>query len=274
MGELILCKQAIAATPFYLEESALNIYSLEELSFYIWKNTYLLDASFMSKELCQWIGSQLDAKDLEKTLIDAVSKQAPLHVFVGHILTYSGYLTNGEIREVLQVIASFENKSPSECKKMRADRLLEKDKIVDAIYEYEQLLDDPMVTHGITSFEGDVWHNLGVSYGRLFFFEEAALCFEEAYKRNHKPLSLRLMLASLRCNHDENRFMELVDKYFIPPDMVEEIKEEVTALSKKSSILEFDEKIQDAIRNRGKKDETIAPILKEWKVQYNRLCRI
>ena len=51
MGELILCKQSIAATPFFLEDAALNVYSLEELSYYISKNTYLLNANFISTEL-------------------------------------------------------------------------------------------------------------------------------------------------------------------------------------------------------------------------------
>ena len=32
MGELILCRQSIAANPCFIEDGALNVYSLEELS--------------------------------------------------------------------------------------------------------------------------------------------------------------------------------------------------------------------------------------------------
>ena len=35
MGELILCRQSIAANPYFIEDGALNVYSLEELSYYI-----------------------------------------------------------------------------------------------------------------------------------------------------------------------------------------------------------------------------------------------
>ena len=156
MGELILCRQSIAANPYFIEDGALNVYSLEELSYYIAHNVYLLNAEFASKELCLWIGGELGARDLEKQLLDTLSNQAPLHIFIGQILNYSGYLTSVEIRDLLQAIASFENKSPTECQKMRADRLMEKDKIVDAIFEYEKMLDDPAVTHGPTAFEGDI----------------------------------------------------------------------------------------------------------------------
>ena len=157
---------------------------------------------------------------------------------------------------------------------MRADRLMEKDKIVDAIFEYEKMLDDPAVTHGPTAFEGDIWHNLGVAYGRLFFFGEASLCFEEAYKRNHKPQSLRSMLAALRCNKDQKHFDELVDKYFIPQDMVDEICEEVTMLSTLEEIHVFDEKIQKALATETGRSQVIGSILSSWKVDYNHLCRI
>lgn len=42
MGELILCRQSIAANPYFIEDGALNVYSLEELSYYIAHNVYLL----------------------------------------------------------------------------------------------------------------------------------------------------------------------------------------------------------------------------------------
>ena len=41
MGELILCRMPIAGSPYYIEEKGINIYSLEELSYYIANSTYL-----------------------------------------------------------------------------------------------------------------------------------------------------------------------------------------------------------------------------------------
>ncbi len=49
MGELILCRQSIAANPYFIEDGALNVYSLEELSYYIAHNVYLLNAEFASR---------------------------------------------------------------------------------------------------------------------------------------------------------------------------------------------------------------------------------
>ena len=98
MGELILARTGVAANPYYIDELSLNIYSLEELSYYIYHNVWLL------------------------------------------ILTENGYLTTREIRDTLSVLKSFENKSEAECRKMRADRLMKNGRIVDSVYEYENLL--------------------------------------------------------------------------------------------------------------------------------------
>ncbi len=277
MGELILCKQSIAATPFFLEDAALNVYSLEELSYYISKNVYLLNSNFISVELCNWIGRELEQKELQTQLLDAIQSKAPLHIFVGLILTYNGYLTNREIKQVIQTVASFENKSPEECQKMRADRLIDNNKIVDAIYEYEYMLDEDGTKKLPREFQGDVWHNLGVAYARLFFFDEASRCFEQAYMRNHKMVSMRLMLASLRCNKNEEKFQALIDKYFIPRDVVENIKEEVSALSRQNSIREFDMQLdEDLASAQGTEifDTRAKETLDQWKLEYNHLCKI
>ena len=62
MGELILCRGPITATPYYIEEKALNVYSLEELSYYIYNNLYLINPGFMNNDLIHWIGNEWRVK--------------------------------------------------------------------------------------------------------------------------------------------------------------------------------------------------------------------
>ena len=62
MGELILCNQNMAAFPYYVEEAAIGVYSLEELSYYICHNVYLLRSDFMNEDLCNWLERELKLK--------------------------------------------------------------------------------------------------------------------------------------------------------------------------------------------------------------------
>ena len=59
MGELILCSRPLAAFPYFLEDAGINIYSLEELCYYIEKNMYLLDERMMDEALCGWLETEL-----------------------------------------------------------------------------------------------------------------------------------------------------------------------------------------------------------------------
>ncbi len=276
MGALILCKNSIAANPFYIEEISLNIYSLEEMSYYIAHNVYLLSSDFISVEMANWIGRELGEKDLQKKLLDGIKASAPLHSLVATLLNDVGYLTKPEIKQTIVAITSFENKSPQECRKMRADRLMEKDKLVDAIYEYEALIEDKSIKAIAPAFEGSLWHNLGTAYARLFFFDEAALCFEEAYIKNHREASLRLMLASLRCNKNYEAFDALVNKYFVPNSLVEEVKDEVSSLSRDEEIIGFGTEV-DQLRS-GPDSHQLERLARErlaqWKQDYAHLCRI
>lgn len=281
MGELILCKKPIAAVPYFIDEVSLNIYSLEELCYYIAHNAYLINSDFASVELCNWIGREV-GKDEEKALMNVIENEQPLHVFINTLLNLSDYLPGEEIRNVTEIISSFENKSPIECSKIRADRLLDKNKIVDALYEYENILDkceqDKKEKKDISKeFMGDIWHNLAVCYSRLFFFKEASVCFEYAYQLNRKKISLEAMLCTYRCMRDEEGFNMQVAKYFVPEDLAAKIKRIVTDTSTSADVKGFSnriDKMKTDFYDEKSYQKQLGLIIDRWKDEYNCLCNI
>ena len=50
-----LCRAKAAKHPFYIESIDINIYTIEELCFYLWKNVSLLDESILNEKLCDWL---------------------------------------------------------------------------------------------------------------------------------------------------------------------------------------------------------------------------
>lgn len=277
MSTLIYCKNALSATPYYIEEASLNIYSLEELSYYILNNVYLLSSKLMNPELCNWIGRELKQPKLASELLELVQSSAPLHIFIGHILGANGYASNKEIKDVLTIISTFENKSESERKKLRADRLMSKDKLVDAIYEYETLLADDIAKTMPKVVEGDVYHNLGCAFARLFFFSESMKCFDEAYKRNQKKQSLYNLLYAARCKKDKQAFDEYVLKYLVSKEEVDLVLKTVSVATSTENILEFDKAINDLVNDDFKREGAVATIdgvVKNWKDEYIKYCKI
>lgn len=268
MGEMIYCRCPIAATPYYIDEVSLNIYSLEELSYYIQHNVYLLNQDFMSTELCNWIGRELGLKTLMNELLEMLQQGKPLHVFVGRLLTETGYLTNAEIRNLLDVISSFENKSETECRKMRADRLMEKEKYVDAIYEYHNVLDEIKRKSVAPMLQGDIWHNLATAYARLFFFQEAIFCYEKAYLLNHREPSLAGLLYAYKCMRDGNGFEGALRKYNVSCEKSDALLKHLEEVTKSEEIRNFDEALVNEYD-----EEKLRHILSKWKKEYTTVCR-
>ncbi len=277
MSTLIYCQNSIAASPYYIEEASLNIYSLEELSYYMLNNVYLISSKLMNQELCNWIGRELKLKKLANELLELVQSNAPLHIFVGHILSSNGYASAKEIKDLLTIISTFENKSEAERRKMRADRLMQHEKYVDAIYEYETLLAEDVAKAMPKVVEGDVYHNLGCAFARLFFFDEAIRCFDEAYKRNQKKQSLYNLLYAARCAKDRNKFEEYSTKYLVPQEYIDEVLKQVSVVTTGEDIIEFDKAINDMARDEnrhGELTEMIHQTVSKWKDEYIKFSQI
>ncbi|MBQ9632848.1 MAG: hypothetical protein IJV04_08065 [Lachnospiraceae bacterium] len=275
MGELILCGRPIAAAPYYEEELSVNLYSLEELSYYVFHNVYLLNSDFMSVDLCKWIGRELAMKELAEELMALLRDNVPLHIFVGKLLNACGYLSATEIRDTVEIIAAFENKSDAERKKIRADRLLEKKRVLEAIYEYEDLLFRDDNAGG--RLVGDIWHNLGTAYARLFFFDEAYECFKKAYQKNHRRQSLRSLLFACHLKGDKDSFNDTVRHFQVPPEEVDIVLAEVAHVEESKEVRQFSEEI-DHLRSSYSEQSAyrgqLSGILSRWKTEYKALCRV
>lgn len=279
MGELLICNESIAALPYYIEGISWNVYSLEELCYYVENNTYLLDRDFMTEELCTWIEKEVGNLKLAEKLRDIMQMDGRLSEFVLALLVGCGYCPKDVIKEVSRIVCEMEEKSDFECNKVRADRLMEKEKYLSSIYEYKNLLESNEAGEQKKELIGNIWHNLGTAYARLFLFREAAHCYEKAYKYNRNEESIRECLMAYRCLENECEFEQMVQKYQVTELLRHEISNELQIASQNDSIKGFENKLDKiAVMNipgkRAEYHKAISEIIFNWKEEYRRICRI
>lgn len=275
MGELLFCNETIAAMPYYVEGISVNLYSLEELCYYIAHNTYLLERDFMSEELCTWLDKELKLVGLSDKLREILRGEGRLSEFVETILNSCGYCTKQEIKTILEVILELEEKSDFECSKIRADRLMEREKYLSCIYEYKRLLESEDAKNENQLVVGNIWHNLGTAYARLFLFGEAVLCYREAYARNQSAESLKEELFAYRCMHDESGFLRTAAENRMDDTALQAVKEELSALSRGEGTVQFEERMEKLVEmkeqgNSAKYQLAIQEIIINWKEDYRR----
>ena len=279
MGEILFCSQPIAALPYYIEGISWNVYSLEELCYYIENNTYLLERDFMTEELCTWIGKEVKNEKLAERLRDIMRMDGRLSEYVMAILVECGYCPKETIREIVRLIREMEEKSDFECNKVRADRLMEKEKYLSSIYEYKTLLESNDAGAQPPQLIGNIWHNLGTAYARLFLFQEAIHCYERAYYLNNNEESLKEALMAYRCLKDEVGFVEVATANGLDEEEITRIKNELSIASRSDETKEFENKLEAiAMMNvSGQKadyQKAISNIIFNWKEEYRRICRI
>lgn len=279
MGELLICNEPIAAMPYYMEGISWNIYTLEELCYYVENNTYLLERDFMTEELCTWIGKEVKNLILAEKLRDIMRMDGRLSEFVLTLLVECGYCPRDVIKEIVTVIREMEEKSDFECNKIRADRLFEREKYLSSIYEYKSLLDSNDASMQSKELLGSIWHNLGTAYARLFLFAEAIHCYEKAYKLNNNPESLKQCIMACHCHYDEAGFLLAIEKYQPDAALVQEVKQEMDAAYGSKSLDEFGDKFGSivalkALGRRGDYQKEIGNMVFQWKEEYRKICRI
>jgi tetratricopeptide (TPR) repeat protein len=231
---------------------------MEELCYYIAGNVYLLDASFMSEELCIWVEKEMGLYRLASRLRDIMREQGLLSDFVLAILEHTAYATMKEMQEIVLTIRQMEQKSDFECSKIRADQLMEREKYLAAIYEYKRLLESEDAKEESALIRGNILHNLGTAYARLFLFEEAAGYYEQAYRLNESGESLRECLLCYQCMGDEERFLQKASESNIDEMGMQEIKNGFSL----------------AARNLEVPDGDAGEIIFAWKEGYRRSCRV
>ena len=60
MSGYILCQTKTADSPYFIENISTNIYTLEELCYYLFHNLYLIDDTVMNERLCLWLQDELN----------------------------------------------------------------------------------------------------------------------------------------------------------------------------------------------------------------------
>ena len=68
MSGYILCQTKKAQRPYFIENISMNIYSIEELCYYLYHNLYLADHTVFNEELCNWLRDELELVHLAAKL--------------------------------------------------------------------------------------------------------------------------------------------------------------------------------------------------------------
>lgn len=180
MEGFLICTGKRTNQPLFIYETKTNIFSVEELCFYIYENIETLDNKLFNDRLTEFF-KRCDREDIALRLEEAFKAGAGLEELVRLVLSYVNYYSRAEVEQLCIKVKSFEGQPVEERLKAVGDTLLKTKKYSLAKKQYRRLLEMDVNQYMDKEFYGKIWHNLGVVYARMLYFKAAAECFKTAY---------------------------------------------------------------------------------------------
>lgn len=183
MGQYLLC-QKMARMPFEIEEMGLHIYSAEELCYYIYHNLPMIDGSFISEALIEFIREDLEMPALAERVYRYFQSSEDLDTTLLILLRSVGYYTEEEIAEFQDMMLQLHKKNPLERAKDRADLLFSHGKYQNAVKAYGSIVSQSRDLRVKAGFYAEVLQHMAVCCLRLHLYHEALDCLKASYGEN------------------------------------------------------------------------------------------
>ena len=164
MALVTICKYRRAKTPYFLEQAGLNMYSLEELAWFLYHNICLAEPQMFDDRLCRWLEEEIGSSELARRIRNGKESGTNFQNLVISIVGAVDLFTNQELAELGEQLKSLGTMQEQERLKLRADGLLNSRNEWAAAEEYRRILRMHQNTRLGVEFYAAVWNNLGICY--------------------------------------------------------------------------------------------------------------
>lgn len=275
MGKLIQCSSPLALTPYHFRLTDTNVYSMEEVCYYIWHNIYMIQEEVFDREFVMWIEKELHMEETSHKLACLIQNHKNLKDIVVTICCSCDYYDEEEINALIRLMDEIEQMPAYARKKHKGDTYLACHSYEKALEEYEKVFESDEILHAEKEAYGSIFHNMGVAYSNLAEFRKAAEYFLKAYEQNKKDASLSQGLFALRLSKDVEGYKKaLVDFDVSPEKQLQWEKEYTQVISQSSQCREAlkIEKLRNVMKsgNVAEYYDKVHKYVLDWKNEYRK----
>lgn len=245
MGIAILCQIPRTENPWYLENIGLNIYSAEELGYFICNNLPLVDESIVCEGLALWVKTELKQVRLSQKLLQILNGPYTERDFILTLLKEICYMNSKELTALDQQLQELTEKPLTLRLKKKADTLMVHEKYNRALKYYQEALVCGGQGNMGAQFRGMIYNNMGCVYAKLFLMEEACDCFRLAYEELHTLPVLKSYLFSIYMKDGEGVYRQKLDEFGVDEKSRVKLAEEIAQVQ----MPEMPENLDEALEN-------------------------
>lgn len=216
MGKLIQCASCIAKVPYHFRLTKTNVYSIEEVCYYIRHNIYMMQEEIFDREFAMWIRNELHMDKTADKMEHLIQEHHDIKDIVVTICCSCDYYGEEEINDLIKIMEEIEKLPMYARRKRKGDNYLRCKSYEKAIEEYEKIFESDEILQAEPEVYGDIFHNIGVAYVNIGEFHKASELFLKAYEKNGRDESVSQCLYALRLCKNVETFKKLINDLDIP----------------------------------------------------------
>ncbi|MCR4838939.1 MAG: hypothetical protein K5897_08430 [Eubacterium sp.] len=255
MGKIIVCSSKQAETPFTFLNTKVEIYTYEELCFYIYNNTVLISKTALSDKLWDWIREELDMPQLADRLVGLANKTTFVQDLLVEILNAGEYYTPEEVKTYAAAWQKYRKLSTLQREKLKADGYLGYRRFIRASIIYDSIIEQADEIQD-KEFLGNVYHNRAVAAANNLDTDDAKMFFLKAYDLNNNQESLKGYFYVVSATEDITTLRSEVHKMGLSEQYFEDIMMEIGDSKDDVREMTIYAMLQRAIYNKMHKDMT------------------
>lgn len=272
MSGLMLCSRQ-ADKPYFISEFNMNVYSIEEIAYYLYNNVYFVDRDFFNSELAAYIRDELHNPGLAQEMEKLIKFKGSYAEFVMLVIKAADYYDDGEIKELEYILEKIGNKSVDERMIIRAGILMKNHRYSSAFKVYKDILNKRNTAKIPEETLSGLWYNMGIIYANRFEYRKAAEYFEKSCVSDVDDEKAKKLIMAYMMAGEDNKAAEKAALYGVSDENVERIRLRISECkSNISSSLQYKDfsnsLIYDGKINLEEFYGNIQSLINGWKEEY------
>lgn len=261
---LQVCKRQ-SNKPYYVQAIDQNVYSLEEINYFLYNHMNLVYRDFFSEDLYDYMETELDAGDMAEELRRMDAQEASVRDFIMYVLKESRYYSADDLSAVSGLIMNINNLSRDERMLIEADSMMKQKRFGTALHIYLDILGERDEEDGLKDrFYAKVAFSIGIVYAKMFMCRNANAYFNMAYDIYADPVYAKASVYMSMISGNDEELLSSIIKYKVSDEALEVIRRNIEKA--RDSIMAGRE-YSDLCRMQ-EEDDGLEKQIAKWKNEY------
>ena len=258
-----------ATTGYWIETLKKNIYSIEEINYFIYNHIDLVYRDFFCDALFDYIEKELEQPAMAEDLRSIAASGGNTGDFVKYILNASYYYNGRELANIAGLVSNIDNMGKAERIKIQGDAYYRAGNYNSALKCYLEILRNIGTEELSSSFYGRIAYIVGTIYAKLFMNKSANAYFSYAYELSPDPVYAKACIYMSILAEDDEEMLAAIVKYKITDDALDTMKKRVWATRHEIETLDD----TTAFFQKLESDEFAEEVLESWKSDYYNMLK-